>query len=217
MGDRYYIGKVEHHGEEYEGRHAALVTPELFERVQQVLAIRGGGGTRQRRYHHWLKGILWCGRCGKRLIIQRGKGNGGIYFYFGCIGRQQRMCDQPYVPLLQVEDLVEAHYATVRLNAEFIAKVRQQLDDTMNSELKSIAALKRQLTARLATLDAKEEKYLDLVGEPDRPQDKLRKELGAIATERAEINEQLPFYHYAQLDNRRLGISFRLSPERPPS
>jgi transposase len=39
LSDRYYLGYVEHHGEEYPGRHTPLVTPELFERVQRVLEL----------------------------------------------------------------------------------------------------------------------------------------------------------------------------------
>lgn len=81
LADRYYLGVIEYEGEEYPGRHKALISRDLFERVQRVLALHGGGGTRQRTHNHYLKGLLWCGRCGKRLIIMRGRGNGGTYFY----------------------------------------------------------------------------------------------------------------------------------------
>jgi hypothetical protein len=70
------------------------VTAELYDRVQRVVALHGGGGTRQRRHNHYLKGTLWCGRCGRRIIISPGRGNGGTYFYFLCRGRQDRLCDQ---------------------------------------------------------------------------------------------------------------------------
>lgn len=45
LADRYYTGVIEHDGQEYPGRHDALVSTELFERVQRVLALHGGGGT----------------------------------------------------------------------------------------------------------------------------------------------------------------------------
>jgi site-specific DNA recombinase len=48
LQDRYYLGFVTYKDDEYEGRHPAIVTPELFERVQRVLALRHGGGTRER-------------------------------------------------------------------------------------------------------------------------------------------------------------------------
>ena len=191
LSDRYYLGLVEYQGEEYPGRHPQLVTPELFDRVQRVLALHGGGGTRARQHHHWLKGLIWCARCGKRLIVTPGRGNGGTYFYFLCRGRQARTCDQPYLKVHDVEQAVEQHYATVRLSDRFRADVRRQLDDTVLSELGSIDSLKKRLTARLCQLDTKEEHYLDLVGEPGWPKTKIQKKLAAITSERAEIEGQL--------------------------
>jgi site-specific DNA recombinase len=169
LADRYYLGYVTYDGEEYPGRHEPLVTAESFERVQRVLALHGGGGTRQRRHHHWLKGLLWCARCGRRVIITPAKGNGGLYFYFLCRGRQDRRCDQPYLKVYEVEAAVEHHYATVRLTDDFRARLERGLDDTLRDELGSLNALKRQLANRAAQLDAKESHYLDLVGEPAGP------------------------------------------------
>jgi hypothetical protein len=147
LADRYYLGFVEYQGEEFPGRHQPLVTPEVFDRVQRVLALRGGGGTRQRQHDHWLKGLIFCGRCHKRLIVMPGKGNGGTYFYFMCRGRQARSCELPYLKVQAVEKIIEQHYATVRLSNQFRDDVRRQLDDTVLTELASIEALRKRLTA----------------------------------------------------------------------
>ncbi|WP_410671267.1 recombinase family protein [Amycolatopsis sp. cmx-4-68] len=189
--DRYYLGYVEYEGEEYQGRHEALITPELFDRVQRVLALHGGGGTRERRHNHFLKGTVWCGRCGRRLTIMRGKGNGGEYFYYFCIGRQDKECDLPYLPLRTVEEAVSRHYGTVRLSEDFQAELRGRLDDSVLNELSSISLLKRRLKSRLRELDEKEDKYLELVGSPDWPQEKLRKKITSVQAEREVIAGQL--------------------------
>jgi site-specific DNA recombinase len=191
LGNRYYAGFVTYNGEEYKGRHDALVTPELFDRVQRVLALRGGAGTRQRRHNHYLKGLLWCGRCGERLIISPGRGNGGTYFYYVCRGRQKRTCDQPYLRVHELDNNVVRHYASVQLSEAFRAKLRRQLDDVLLDELGSLDALRKRLKLRLEQLDAKEEQYLDLVGEPGWPREKLRQRLDAIAAERTTILDQL--------------------------
>lgn len=98
----YYCGTIIYKGDEYEGRHEPLVTREIFERVQAVMEMRKGSGQRQRRHHHYLKGALWCGAChraGKerRIIYTRAKGNGGVYYYFFCRGRQEGDCSEPYI------------------------------------------------------------------------------------------------------------------------
>ncbi len=130
LRDRYYLGYVEYEGIEYQGRHEALVSPELFERVQKVLDSHSGAGVRKRTHNHYLKGALWCARCEHRFIVQRAKGNGGEYFYFFCRGRQEGLCDQPYVNVQRVEQAVLNHYATVSFSDEFKAAVRARLDET---------------------------------------------------------------------------------------
>ena len=106
-------------GEEYAGRHQPLIEPDLFDRVQRVLAMRGGGGSCDRRHDHYLKGAVWCARCGRRLIIALGRGNGGTYFYYLCRGRQEKKCSLPYLAVSAVSKAVERHYSTVRLPANF--------------------------------------------------------------------------------------------------
>lgn len=191
LADRYYTGVIEYDGDEYPGRHEALVTPALFERVQRVLELHGGGGIRQRTHNHFLKGSLWCGRCGRRFIIMRGKGNGGTYFYFMCRGRQGKGCTQPYLRIEAVEAAVSRHYVTVRLGDDFQAQVRSLLDDALLADLGSLQALKERLTRRLAELDTKEDHFLELVGSAGWPKEKIRRKLDAIQIERDEIAEQL--------------------------
>ena len=191
LQDRYYLGRVEYNGEEYEGRHPALISPELFERVQQIVALRGGGGTRERTHSHFLKGQIWCGRCGRRFVITPGRGNGGTYFYFLCRGRQDRKCDQPYLRVEKVEAAVASHYATVRLSDDFQSRVRDTLDEVLLDDLEGLNTLKKRLGLRLAELSTKEDGFLELVGTPGWPKDKIRRKLDAIQAEREGIQAQL--------------------------
>lgn len=191
LSDRYYVGYVSYDGQEYKGRHEPLITEELFDRVQRVLVLRGGGGTRERRHNHYLKGALWCGRCGSRCIIMPGKGNGGTYFYFLCRGRQKHACDQPYIAVHDIEAKVEQHYATVRLTEDFRTTVRQLLDDTLLYELGSMDALRKRLKGRLAELDTTEDRYVELLDDPAWPRAKIKQKIATIEVERREINDQL--------------------------
>lgn len=191
LGDDYYIGFVWHDGEQFEGRHQRLVEPEVFDQVQRILELHGGGGTRNRRHDHFLKGSLWCQRCASRFIISPGSGNGGQYFYFLCRGRQQRTCDQAYLPLYQIEAAVERHYATVQLSDEFRAEVRKHLDDSLIFELDALKGLKKRLSARLVELEGQEDRWLELVNNPKWPQAKIEAKLAEVERERGEIETQL--------------------------
>lgn len=191
LSDRYYLGVVTYQGDEYPGRHEPLVEPELFARVQRVLALRGGGGTRTRRHDHHLKGSLWCARCERRFILARGQGNGGSYFYFLCRGRQQHLCTMPYLGVERVSRAVERHFAGVRLSADFRSRVRAQLDDALKQELVGLSAAKQRLRERLTQLDRQEDQYLELLGDPAWPHLKLKAKLAAIEQDRGDIERQL--------------------------
>lgn len=191
LRDRYYTGYVHYQGQWYKGRHPAIITEGLFERVQRVLDAHSGSGIRQRQYHHYLKGTLWCKRCGHRLIIQRANGNGGTYFYYFCLGRRQGTCTLPYLLVDDIEQAVLAHYATVRLPEEFRARCRAKLDAALDEKQTTTRHIRHRLTTRLAELETQEDRYIDQLGNPTWPQAKLEAKITAIATERATIHTKL--------------------------
>ena len=97
LTDPYYCGVVRTTARSTPAATSRSSRPEMFDRVQRVLALRGGGGTRQREHHHWLKGLLWCAPLRPPPDHQPGKGNGGTLLLLPLPGRQDRVCDQPYL------------------------------------------------------------------------------------------------------------------------
>jgi site-specific DNA recombinase len=188
LRDRYYIGYVTLKGVEYQGRHEPLIPWELFHRVQEILDTHSGAGIRQRKHRHYLKGTLWCHRCGHRLIIAVAK---GTYEYFLCRGRQQHVCDLPYLPVDQLEKAVITHYRTITFPAAFQHTVRAQFDKELAANADSNTQLRTELDRKLAALSTKEDHYLDLVGDPDWPNDKLKARMAHIRDEKEKIHTQL--------------------------
>jgi len=191
LRDRYYLGYVEYEGIEYPGRHEALITPELFERVQKVLDSHSGAGTRTRTHNHYLKGLMWCAQCEHRFIVRRTVGNGGEYFYFFCRGRQEGVCDQPHLNVHAVEQAVLDHYATVNFSDDFKAAVRAKLDEAVAVDLGSTQGIRERLEAQLAALDTRESNLLDLAADGDLPKEKIKEKLLAIRDERAGIRRDI--------------------------
>lgn len=83
------------------------------------------------------------------------------------------------------------HYVTVTLSEAFRDGLRTQLDEALLGDLGSLAALKKRLAARLGELSAREDQYLELVGSPGWPKEKIRGKLDVIRIEREEISGQL--------------------------
>ncbi|HEU5186919.1 MAG TPA: zinc ribbon domain-containing protein [Candidatus Saccharimonadales bacterium] len=169
-----------------------IVDQDLFDRVQRVLYGERRAGLRHRVHEHYLKGVVWCGRCKTRLVIIRGKSkNGDHYFYYLCRGRQEDRCDLPYLPAQKVEKEVLSHYSTVCLPDDFRARVTQLVDDASSQHLATRSATLARLKKRLTELGAKEDALLDLVGDPAWPKEKLFKRMQDLHDERAKIEAQL--------------------------
>ncbi len=106
LANPFYVGVVAWNGVRYPGQHNALISAP-FSRVQDVLRAHDIAGVRQRRHDHYLKGLLYCGECGRRLSLTPAKGK-YLYFYrLGQRGQAKTGCREPYVLAGGLEAAVE--------------------------------------------------------------------------------------------------------------
>jgi site-specific DNA recombinase len=160
----YYMGVVVYRGVRVpNGRHPRLVEPDTFDHVQALLAARSVAGDRPHKHQHYLRGTLYCAKCGGRLLYSRHRGNGGMYEYFCCIKRLSRQqggrCDSRHYSAPQVEQAVAEHYRTVnlteRVREAVWADVRRDADERTAIVQKDIERHQRKiqkLTANQARL-----------------------------------------------------------------
>lgn len=193
LTNRYYLGVVMYHGEEYDGRHEALVSEDLFTRTQAVIDARSTADERQRTHHHYLKGSLWCHAChqrGKpgRLVLTLANGRNAHYPYFFCRLRQEHRCDVPFLSVDDVEEAVAQHWATLRFPADLIEQVTAQVRSILADDQAATRMLRDQITAQLARLDVREENLLDLAAEGGVAASKIRQRLRDIEAERATLS-----------------------------
>lgn len=64
----YYMGIVPYQGIHYEGRHPALVEPEVWLAVQNTLAANNYSGEKDRKHMHYLRSTIYCSNCNGRLV-----------------------------------------------------------------------------------------------------------------------------------------------------
>ncbi|SDL65881.1 Site-specific DNA recombinase [Glycomyces sambucus] len=190
LRDRYYLGHVTYKGREYPGRHVALVSQVVFDRVQALLETRTGAGTRQRVYDHPLKSGLSCGRCGGRIYLDRGKNQRGVvYFYFICLGIRDRSCDLPRLRAEQVDVAVADHFTTLQLGKSFITATRSAIEAGMKDAAKLGQQMRRKLRKERARIAEQRSQLLDLVG--NWPQDLLDAKMSDLSDQLVRIDGEL--------------------------
>jgi hypothetical protein len=98
LSKRVYVGLVSWKGVEYPGTHQPLVSIDTFATVQAILHSRAQSGEKPSRHRHYLRGSLFCKRCGSRMGFVHANGRSAIYDYFFCWSRHRGTgCDLPYV------------------------------------------------------------------------------------------------------------------------
>ena len=188
----YYVGIVRYAGIEYEGRHERLIDERTFIRAKAVLAAHSSAAEKDRKHHHYLKGSLFCGRCGSRMSFTYANGNGGRYAYFYCIGRKKGTgCKQPHVSVDLIETAVERAYGDVKLPRKQTERIRAKLGKAMSGMREQAEAEAMRQRHRLTKLNEEREKLLHAYYAGAVPVDLLRQEQDRLTTETNQAERHL--------------------------
>lgn len=115
------LGLICYNGEEYQGQHAPIISPEIFEETAQIMQRRARQKTASGT--HLLTGILQCGECGAKMRYQKW-GNAGQKLV--CYSQQK---SKPYLvhdancknPRVWAEDV---EHAVLQDVFKFAAKIK---------------------------------------------------------------------------------------------
>jgi site-specific DNA recombinase len=202
LRNRYYAGYVVHRGVAHPGRHDALISEELFAKVQAVLDERDTTSTKQRTHTHYLRGLLSCMRCGSRLVYMEVKGHGGEFAYYACSRRHRtHACDLPYI----AADILEARLVKAWPQAISLDELdRIAIAQALRSEIigNDYDALRVQrLDATLAKLDRERRKLIEMAYADAIPLDLLKSEQDRIAREQVAARADKAAAEQATPDN----------------
>lgn len=106
-----YASRIRQHGNIYEGRREAIISPELFDEVQKRLEHNGLHPKRRRekqKFTFMLDGLVRCGCCSASLSPSWSVGRGGrCYKYYVCLtDRDNGGCEISRVNADELEDVV---------------------------------------------------------------------------------------------------------------
>lgn len=190
----YYRGEIVYRGARYDGAHEPIVPTEVWYQVQAVLRAHVSAVERTQEHDHYLKGTLFCGQCGSRLIVAHAKNwQGVIYPYFVCAGRHSKRtaCERRAVPIDYVEWLIEEHYRTVQLDPSVIEAVRIAVVQDFDQQIAAGSVELGRLTARRRDLEAERVKLLQAHYADAIPLELLKTEQDRIGEELRTINARI--------------------------
>ena len=196
----YYAGVIRYKGALHPGAHEPIVEPALFDQVQSLLKARNAHATRHVQHAHHLKGLLYCGNCGSRMLLDFATNpRGTTYAYFVCSGRaaKKTTCTRRAVPVQVAERLVEDSYASITISEDDYRHLAAEVDAAFDKRSAGRDQEFADLTANRARLEAESDKLLtahfaDAIDLPTlkRHQDRIRAGLTDIEHRLSEHHEQ---------------------------
>ena len=187
LRNQFYIGRFTWKGVEYEGNHEPLVSIETFARVQAQLQAKRNAGERTQRHEHYLKGTIYCGRCGSRMIFSQNRGHGGVYHYFVCLSRHEKRngCDLPYVRTVDIEEQLVDYYQTIKLDADTADMLYRHIIKAAEARNERALKLARQQRQRIVQLENERRALLKAHLAGAVPVELLKEEQARISSELA--------------------------------
>lgn len=202
----YYIGVVAYRGVYHEGTHEPLISVETWLRVQDVLRAHNTAGEKDRTHNNYLRGSIWCGHCGNRMVFSRNTGKGGTYEYFFCMGRRDRenRCPRGYTSVAKIEEGIELFYEQLHISADVAATIKAIVLDEMAHDQRqtALAAEKGQRDAR--RIEAEREKLLAAHYEGAIPLDMLKREMERFTRELHEAEKTIALAQASATDQQRV-------------
>lgn len=196
LRDPYYTGVIRYKGKLYAGRHEAIVSKEVFVKVQEHLNSRKRDGDRDQTHFHYLRGMLACGKCRddgrlSRLVYSQNTGNGGTYEYFICTARNRQKCSTTGFRAEDLEDKILEVMAREQFDTATIESLEGLIAEAVDSILASDTESKAALQKEYDDLEAQEERLIELAAGGGIPTPKLRERLEQTTLRKGAVAEQL--------------------------
>lgn len=189
----YYMGTVTWQGMEYDGKHPKLVTPEIFEQVQNVLTAHRQSGERSYRRKHYLAGTVYCDLCDSKLIYMLSRGRAGEkYGYWACLGRHtyRNGCQLPYLPDEVVEDQIIEQWRHERLSDTDATVLRAGLLADLSDYTSTTTSEAIRLDKRIEAIQIERRQWATKAMTGSVPDDIAREEQQALGQQLATAQDQ---------------------------
>lgn len=158
LRNQTYLGKIVYNGKIFPGKHPAIISQELFDRVQKVLpdpVIYNRPKAQQ--YKYLLSGIIYC-ECGNHMVGQSAKS--GDYNYYTC--RDKEHCKRRVSARL-VDKAVLDYLNSMKIPQNKIDRAVEQLQKEAELEREKDQPEINQLRRSIVECEKEKESLIDAI------------------------------------------------------
>ena len=148
LSNRRYIGELRLRDVVQPNAIPALVSEELFNKVQEKLAKNKKAPARHKAEDDYLLTTkLYCGKCGSFMVGESGTSHTmKVHRYYRCVNtKKKKLCDKKAVKKDWIEDLVVSYTMKAIMNDKVMERLIDTLMELQKRESTDLPLLKKQL------------------------------------------------------------------------
>jgi site-specific DNA recombinase len=180
-----YCGRIRHKGTVYPGAHEPLVTPALFETVQETLAGKRNG-TKSRRVFA-LRGVMYCAECGCMITAGIHKG----HTYYRCTHGKGACSNRSYTREEVLTSQIDELLSRIELSPELIDALVADAELLEAERAPSVDCERASLEAAITASVARQGKLLSAYLDDAVPADAYRVKAEVLAQEQRALELRL--------------------------
>lgn len=193
LTQRAYLGESNYAGVRVENTHEAIISPDAFDRVQQIRKTREDKQKGATRSNHLLTGFVWCSVCGARCMCAL-RGGEKSYYYI-CYSRNKVSPTMIRDPLCasrawykdDLEAVVDYEVRRLIFDPKALGRLVRTKEERPLDPDDHEEAVRRQLDA----LDKQIERIMDLYQAGTIPVELLNDRIKALYDERSQLSSSL--------------------------
>ncbi len=165
LTNRAYLGFIKHKDEWFDGNFEPLVSPQLFEAVQNVLHEKSRPRKRKNKHDFPFTGLFRCGECDSMISAQWTTNRHGTkYRYYRCSKKRGR-CSQSYLQEKDLAEQIRQRLQTISLCDRYtdwmLDKVKEWEREEIGASQSEVQNLSNKIKASEARLEKLISTYLD--------------------------------------------------------
>lgn len=158
----YYAGYIRlKDGRQYVGAHQPMITPEEFERAQEILATRGRAGPV--RHPNPYAGLIRCGNCGCSIVVEFHKKAGRTYTYHRCGRMKPRVvCREKPISQATLQEQLTTFCCLLVIPEPILVFLRRKLESVDTAEAGIATQVREQRERALTSINREERQLLGM-------------------------------------------------------
>ncbi len=197
LNNPFYYGLIRWHGESKIGNHVPLISKDLFDTCQYVLAKHRNFLSRRRIHDFLLRGFIYCQECGQRYTAEwhydadKLKVRGGKIAYYHCQKRDRNGCPSLYVESSDLEALARDQFKNMQFSKDFIDIVVQKARDRVENNRKTSSSRIQAILNQKSALEIRRNKLEDALLDESIDRETFKRKHNEIQDQILNMNAQM--------------------------